>query len=266
MSGPPARSTIEGNVMRPPYVHLLEVDPALGAGMEPDVLDEARRLAVVPLVWIPRGTWSFAELSKRVGRRCRFGCLITEGLIAHELAFQQRAATELLGRGDLLLPAPAGCMSPDAAYFGVSDLASVAVLDALPALARRWPAIALALLARAERQAGRAALHHAISQLPRAEDRILALFWQLGDRWGTVTDEHVVVPIALGHEAIAQLVGGRRSTISAALGRLAADGLLEREPGGTWTLALRSSSVLDPPPRPPRHAEARLVVRASMLT
>jgi hypothetical protein len=246
---------------RPSYVHLLEVDPALGSGLEQDALEDARRLAIAPLVTIPRGTWSTGELAQHIGRPCRFGCLVVDGLIAHELVLQGRPATQLLGKGDLLIPAPETRIASRFAYFGVSDSASVAVLDALPALARRWPAIAIGLFLRAQRQAERAALQHAIGHLRRAEDRILALFWLLGDRWGLSVDERLFIPLALGHEAIAQLVGGRRSTITAALGRLAGEGLLVRETDGTWTLPAGGTPATDPPERPPRNPEARLITR-----
>ena len=229
--------------MRSPYVRLLEVDPALGTGLDPRLRDEARRLATAPLVTLTEGNWRCEELLERVGKPCRYGCLVLDGLIARGVTLQDRAATELLGQGDLLLPA-ADSGVPSDVSFGVVDTASVAVLDALPALTLRWPAIALALLVRAERQVERASLQHAISQLRRAEDRIVALFWYLADRWGTRADGQLLIPLSLGHEAIAQLVGGTRPTITAALGQLARDGTLRRKRSGAWTLDVRSRAEI----------------------
>ena len=230
--------------MRSPYVRLLEVDPALGVGLDPRVREEARRLATAPLVTLTEGNWSCDELLERVGKPCRYGCLVLDGLIARGVVLQDRAATELLGRGDLLVPPAPDREVPSAVYFGVVDTANVAVLDALPALTLRWPAIALALLVRAERQVERASLQHAVSQLRRAEDRIVALFWYLADRWGTREDGEVHIPLSLGHEAIAQLVGGTRPTITAALGQLARDGTLRRERSGAWMLAAHSRAAI----------------------
>jgi CRP/FNR family cyclic AMP-dependent transcriptional regulator len=134
------------------------------------------------------------------------------------------------------------------------------VLDeTFAAVTQRWPSIAAALIVRAERQAERAALQQAISQLPRAEQRIVALLWHLGDRWGAVADGHVAVPVSLGHEAIARLVGARRPTISAALGRLEARGLLVRQLDGTWLLSVDSRELLDATPQPSPTPDARLI-------
>jgi DNA-binding transcriptional ArsR family regulator len=245
--------------MRSPYVRLLDVDPALGAGLEQHARDDARRLAVVPVVTLPRGCWSDEALLRRIGKPCRFGCLVLDGLIAHEVVLQDRTATELLGKGDLLVPAlPDGAMLGDR-YFGVTDTASLAVLDALPALTQRWPAIATALLLRAERQCERVTIHQAISQLRRAEDRVLALFWHLGARWGSDLDGDVIVPLALSHDAIAKLVGGSRPTISVALGRLAGEGLLTRRSDGTWRLADRSRTLVVASAMPSAPPDARLI-------
>jgi CRP-like cAMP-binding protein len=100
----------------------------------------------------------------------------------------------------------------------------VAILDdRFLAAVRRWPAIARALVIQVEQQLERVAVQQLISQLPRAEQRIVALFWHLADRWGYEGPDGVVLPLTLSHEAISRLVGGRRSTVSAALGTLVSD-------------------------------------------
>jgi hypothetical protein len=55
---------------------------------------------------------------------------------------------------------------------------------------------------RAVRQSEHLAVHQVISQLPRADERILGLLWHLGDRWGREEPAGMVVPLAMGHEAI----------------------------------------------------------------
>jgi hypothetical protein len=55
---------------------------------------------------------------------------------------------------------------------------------------------------RAVRQSDHLAVHQVISQLPRADERILGLLWHLGDRWGREEPAGMVVPLAMGHEAI----------------------------------------------------------------
>jgi hypothetical protein len=172
---------------------------------------------------------------------------VVDGLVVHEVILGGRTATQLLGPGDLLCPAqPPGRLMSAALRFNFTEPVALAVLDEeFEAATRRWPAIATALIVRAERQAERAALQQAISQLPRAEQRIVALLWHLGDRWGSLADGHVAVPVSLGHEGIAQLVGARRPTISAALGRLEASGQILRQPDGTWLLSVGSRASFD---------------------
>jgi hypothetical protein len=98
-------------------------------------------------------------------------------------------ALRLLGKGDILAPpARANHALAVTRSFGAADPVLLALLDeSLTAVASRWPRIAVALLARAERQLDRAAVHQLISQLPRAEQRIVASLWHLADRWGRVS-------------------------------------------------------------------------------
>jgi CRP-like cAMP-binding protein len=130
--------------------------------------------------------------------------------------------------------------------FSMTDGTRLAVLDdRFEAAARRWPTIFRALCLQVEDQMERIAVQQLISQLPRAEQRIVALLWHLADRWGRTEPQGMVVPLTVGHEAISRLVGGRRSTVSAALGRLADQDLVTRLSNGTWLLAPASRELLD---------------------
>jgi hypothetical protein len=62
------------------------------------------------------------------------------------------------------------------------------------------------------------------------------LFWHLAERWGRVTGDGVIVPLALTHRILGQLVGARRPTVSTALSELAERGELVRRPDGSWLL------------------------------
>ena len=84
-------------------------------------------------------------------------------------------------------------------------------------------------------RAQRLAVSQAICQLNGVDRRLLALFWQLAERWGKVVADGVSVTLPLPHRLIAELVGARRPTVSTALGQLADRGLLTRE-GETWLL------------------------------
>jgi CRP-like cAMP-binding protein len=68
----------------------------------------------------------------------------------------------------------------------------------------------------------------AISQLPRVELRVLALLWQLADRWGRVTPLGVEIDLELTHEALGRLIGAQRPTVSLALADLAEAGAVTR--------------------------------------
>jgi hypothetical protein len=45
-------------------------------------------------------------------------------------------------------------------------------------------------------------MHAAITQLPRVDRRVLALLWQLAERWGRVTPSGVEVRLELTHETL----------------------------------------------------------------
>jgi hypothetical protein len=66
--------------------------------------------------------------------------------------------------------------------------------------------------------------------------RLKALFWHLAERWGRVSGDGVIVPLALTHRILGQLVGARRPTVSTALSELAERGELVRRPDGSWLL------------------------------
>ncbi len=73
--------------------------------------------------------------------------------------------------------------------------------------------------------------------LPRVEDRIVALCAELAERLGRMTSDGIVIDLPLTHQAIGELVGSRRPTVSLALQRLGEDGVLERRDDSRWYLA-----------------------------
>ena len=241
-------------------VRLLDIARRLGAELPRNELADARRLIVVPVVTIPGGQWECSELRRMVGA-CGVGCVIAEGVIAHDLVAGERVAKHLLGPGDVLAPAVrTGRYLPLLRRFAVTDRARLAILDeSFHAVVRRWPAIARALVVQVEEQLERVAVQQLISQLPRAEQRIVALLWHLADRWGHDEQDGMVLPLTLSHEAISRLVGGRRSTVSAALRALANGGLVVRRANDTWLLAPASRALLEPPIVPERPPSIRLL-------
>jgi hypothetical protein len=107
--------------------------------------------------------------------------------------------------------------------------------------AHRWPRLLAGLHARTAEQIERVAVQLAICQLPRVEDRLLALLWLLAENWGRVTPAGTSLPLALTHETLGALVGARRPTVTLALGELAERGAVVRQ-GRSWLLTERPAT------------------------
>jgi hypothetical protein len=123
---------------------------------------------------------------------------------------------------------------------------TVAVLDGRFAVAaQRWPTLAATAQARLAALGERLAVHLAICQLPRVEQRILALLWHLAERFGRMTADGVVLDLRLKHRLIGELVGAQRPTVSLALTTLLEEGLVRRRPGGALLLDPASRTALE---------------------
>jgi CRP/FNR family cyclic AMP-dependent transcriptional regulator len=218
-------------------IHLLEVEPELGDGLNPHERAAAARVLAVPSHVLAPGPWDPHEELGDVYPVV--GILLVDGMLTRDLVFAGRTTTELLGGGDILRPWDDDVALeslPFAASWHVHTPARVALLDTRVAIAAgRWPSIATALHARHIRRARSLAFQRAIAQLPRVDDRMLVLLWALAERWGRVSPDGVRVPVGLPHRTLATLVGARRPSVTTALTRLARDGLVERTADG-WLL------------------------------
>jgi CRP/FNR family transcriptional regulator, cyclic AMP receptor protein len=215
---------------------LLDIDPELGETLDPRHLPEARARAVVALVDLPPGPWSPEPIAAMASRP--FALLVADGLLVRELLLAGSTATELVGPGDLVdFRKPADPLLPTVTRWSVPESAEVAIIDdRILAMLRSWPHIGRVLLDRAARSAGRLVTHRAIAQLPRVDERLLAFFGHLAERWGRVGTAGMVIPMHLTHETLGRLIGARRPTVSLALKELASRGLLERRADGAWLL------------------------------
>jgi CRP-like cAMP-binding protein len=204
-------------------------------------------LALVRRALVARAiTANGGDLFERPGTRVHgaLAFLIVEGVVLKVTSFAGRSALELLGPGDFLAPpltAARQVESPAVSRYMAHGLASVAVLDdRFRRAARRWPGLVDCLHDRLGRQTHRASRHLAILHLPRVEDRIVALFADLAERFGRMTPDGIVIDLALTHQVIGDLVASRRPTVSLALQTLGADGVVERLDDGRWHLAARA--------------------------
>ena len=221
---------------QPVRTSLLEEDPELGRWLSPSEIVEARRRAVVPVLRLPRGRWQ--PRAPRTRARDHLGFVVLDGLIARDESLAGSTATELIGPGDFVQPWVAdGSLVPSEISWTAMRPTRLAVLGpSFVAATEPWPGLRSALLERAMDRCSRISTHHALSQLSRVDARLLVLLWHLAERWGRVARGGIVMPLRLSHEALGHLVGAKRPTVSLALGRLQADGLIARRADRTWLL------------------------------
>ena len=250
--GSSVRSTGAGGV------RLLEADPDLGSGLSGDARDEALRHAVLPTIVLPAGPWTLADLGGADGAYGDIhGFMVLSGAVTLDADLAGRTSTRLIGPHELVLTENGESDSlPVAWAWTALGPAELAVLDErLLAIGRRWPALLSAILQRAAQQTHQAALQQAISQLPRVEDRLLALFWALADRLGVMRGDGVWLPVPTTHETLARMIGARRPTVSLGLSKLSEHGWVRGEPDG-WLIDPESIRALGPPSPPDLDAAA----------
>src|SRR5215218_5369702 len=180
-------------------VRLLEVDPDLGALLSEPRRADAERDLVVRTYQVPAGPWDVARMAGTSADHV--GLLVLDGVLSRELIVADHVSAELLGPGDVLRPwqgASSTGLLPVQAVWSVLSTVTLAVLDRrFAAEAARYPEITAALFDRLGERSLRLATTQAISQLTRVDRRLKALFWHLAERWGRVSGDGVVVPLAL---------------------------------------------------------------------
>ena len=224
--------------MRTEQISLLKADPDLGGLLAEPRRSEAERRLLVSTHRLGVGPWDVTRLAGASADH--IGLLVLEGVIARELTVADHVSAELLGPGDLIRPWQAASKSellPVDADWSVLSPATLAVLDRrFAAEVSQYPEVTAALFDRLSERSLRLATTQAISQPTRVDRRLKALFWHLAERWGRVGGEGVVIPLALTHRILGQLVGARRPTVSTALSELAERDELVRRPDGSWLL------------------------------
>jgi CRP-like cAMP-binding protein len=219
----------------PSSVRLLDVEPDLGTWLTSEERELAEQVAV-PLLNLGPGELAPSSLRSWEGA---FGAIVLDGMVLHRIAIGEHPALMLLGPGDMLtLDAPGPAMLVDGGY-RVTSSAALAVLEGHMLLAiRRFPQLSVALHRRMADQQERLAAQLVSCQLPRVEDRLLAMMWLLAESWGRVTSSGTAVPVSLTHDALGELIGAKRPTVTLALRELSARGGLVRTDQG-WLLVER---------------------------
>ena len=218
-------------------VHVLEVDPELGSGIEPDQFALAAGRAVAPLLlFADPGPWDVGQ--ETMDGTGHLGLLIVEGLLARRVSVGARGGIELLGPGDVLRPWVRSEFASADVNWSVVEPLRVASLDR--GFAERvapWPQIAAAISDRMLLRARTLAFHLAVCHLVTVEERLLMILWHFAERWGRVTPRGVTLRLRLTHDLLAGVVGARRPPVTTALSALSQKGLVHRDQDGVWVLS-----------------------------
>ena len=223
----------------PSEVSLLRVWPDIADRLDPQERDVAERAFVVPLLRA-RDEDLAAALEFEGGDA--FDLVLVEGTVLKETTLATLSALELLGPGDVLAPPVSAARQVElravSRYLALGPV-SIAVLGVrFRRVAARWPQVSDYLHGHIAHQAHRASAHLAMLHLPRAEDRILALFAELGDRFA----DGIRIDLPLSHELIGRLTASRRPTATLALQSLHDQGLLTRLADNSWNLTFSDTS------------------------
>lgn len=227
-------------------ISLLQADPDLESGLQPDQLKRARTDLLAPVADLPLGLWDPAALLQDRGAGA---LLVVDGLLLREVMLGGAISAELLGPGDVLeCPGleESDALIPVTVHWTAVETGRVVLLTpAVMFAAARWPAITRALFERLEQRVLRLSKQAAICHLNAVHLRLLALFWHLAERWGRMGTTEVILPLRLLHRTLAALVGAERSTVTLGLKRLADAGLVTRRNDGAWLLTGDPCDALD---------------------
>ena len=219
-------------------ISLVDADPDLADLLEEDSLERARREALARVKRLSPGEWD-APAAHEEAEHHR-GFLIAEGLLSRTVDVLGRRCVELIGHGDVMRPwqwDDAGSHVRAEIGWTVLEPATLAVLDhQLVLRIVPWPQLGLELFNRGTRRAHHLAVSLAIAHHQRVGDRLLLTLWHLAERWGRVHPDGIVVPLPLGHQRLADLVGAQRQSVTTAMGQLTRDGSVSRRESGEWVL------------------------------
>lgn len=219
-----------------PGVRILEVDPDLGAGLtEPD-LAAAKRALVAPVLRISGTRWQPPAYEPDT----TYGLLVLDGLIGRRLGVGRAVATELLSVGDIVRPweeEPFWGLNEPTLEWRVFQPSRLAVLgpDVTTLMGRR-PQLVVNFSSRLLRRVRSAAYLMAVSHQTRVEDRLMETLWYLASTWGRVTPRGTRIPFRITHEVLSEILGAQRPSVTTAFGSLMEQGLVEREPDGTFLM------------------------------
>jgi len=219
-------------------ISIVDADSDLADLLDHDDLERARRDALARVQQLSPGDWD-PEVAREADVHHR-GFLIIDGLLSREVDVLGRSCVELLGHGDVMRPwswDDEGSHVQAEVGWQVLEATRLAVLDhGLVVRIVPWPQLGVELFNRGTRRAHHLAVALAIAHHHRVEDRVVLTLWHLAERWGRVHPDGIVLPLPLGHQRLADLVGAHRPTVTTAMGELARANTISRRDNGDWVL------------------------------
>lgn len=217
-------------------MHVLEEDPELGAGIDPEQWRLALRQAVAPEYTLGRGPWNFRPLPDPGS----LGAVILHGMVTVRIAVDTRAHVELLGEGDVIGPwagIGADLAVPSVISARVVAPVRLALLNRSFALrTARWPELHAGVVQRLVLRSRRLSLQSAINALARTEERLEMTLWLLAYRFGRVTPRGYELDMRLSHAQLAEIVAASRPSVSHALSGLRQAGRIICTDRHSWRL------------------------------
>ncbi|HTX33086.1 MAG TPA: helix-turn-helix domain-containing protein [Solirubrobacteraceae bacterium] len=218
----------------PSRIRLLEVDPDLGLFLSDEELSEARRAVVASLLAVGGEK---DVLDARLQEHHAFAALLIDGMVLEQVQVGDQVGMRLLGPGDVVSRRggdPSILVAESSVRAAPGTHLALLGVDFLLAI-RHWPGLVTGLELRNVQQAERLTTQLVICQLPRVDQRVLAVMWLLAESWGRVTPAGATLPLRLTHDALGALIGARRPTVAVALRDLAERGAIIRQDQG-WLL------------------------------
>lgn len=219
-------------------ISIVDADGDLADRLDPSELEGARRGALTRVRLLSPGEWD-AAAAHEVDAHHR-GFLVVDGLLSRTVDVMGRRCVELVGHGDVLRPwswDEEGSHVKAEVGWVVLEPTRLAVLDhQLVVRMVPWPQLGVELFNRGTRRAHQLAVALAITHHQRVDDRLRLTLWHLAERWGRVHPDGIVLPLPLGHQRLADIVGASRPTVTTAMGELARAGAVTRRENGDWML------------------------------
>ena len=216
-------------------VLVLQVDPELAADVPPRERARAVEASRAPVRALSLGEWQFQPVP---GSRS-LGAVILAGVVVLRMQFGGCSHLEVLGKGDVLNPwqLPTDTRLQEQVSVQVMQSGCVAVLDdGFTEHMTAWPEVFAALMRRQIMRTRRMVLQACILSRSRVDERLELMLWRLGEQFGSMTREGLLVRLPFTHVQLAEMIAARRSTVTMAVSRLVAEGRLRRPGRNQWLL------------------------------